>query len=493
MKVVYIGAGSFRFSFGLFRNFCAAGQVIPLEVWLVDIDEPLLETMRRYLARQARKAGVPLRIHATPDRRQALPGADIVYKSISIGQQASEWFDIFVPQQFGIPQNTGDTCGPGGLFRGLRCVPQVAAIARDMKELCPKAVLLNYTNPQATIVMGARRVDPDLQYIGLCHELFGGAGAVRKAATMLGKSIENWQDMDIEYGGINHYAWFTSIKYKGEDLYPLLRENVDKFIAGGDRVFNWYLMKKYGWFPYPGSRHVAEFMPEYYNAFNNVLHSKPPFKFPALRDVYMLDKARRGAYLGFKLMAGILGPWLVPKATKRGEKALDMTIDWKNNDPKHHVVNLPNKGYIPNLPEDAVVEIPGYFKDGKMVGVKVGPLPEVVANFVRPHAEQQFLTVDAALGNSPELVVKAMLHDPMNRFIEDDDAIEDLTYSMLYHEQEWLPPEWKEWIPKKEDLLKRKRYVDASDIKGVSRARKIKYPIDPRLEAKAFKCDAQPL
>nr|MDO8088089.1 hypothetical protein [Candidatus Sigynarchaeum springense] len=492
-KIAFIGAGSFRFSIGLFKNIIAANELFPFEVALLDIDAKSLDIMTRILNHMVKKAGAKVTVTSTLNRREAMENADFLYKSISVGIQKAEWFDIHVPYKFGIPQNTGDTCGPGGLFRGLRCVPQVAAIARDMKELCPKAVLLNYTNPQASIVMGARRVDPDLQYIGLCHELFGGAGAVRKAATMLGKSIDRWQDMDIEYGGINHYAWFTSIKHKDEDLYPLLRDNVDKFIAGGDHVFNWYLMKRHGWFPYPGSRHVAEFMPEYYNAFNNVLHSKPPFKFPALRDVFLLDKARRGAYWIFRRMAGVLGPWLVPAATKRGEKALDMTIDWKNNDPKHHVVNLPNKGYIPNLPEDCIVEIPGYFKDGKMIGVKVGPLPEVVANFVRPHAEQQFLTVDAALGNSPELVVKAMLHDPMNRFIEDDDAIEDLTYSMLYHEQEWLPPEWKEWIPKREDLLKRRRYVEASDIKGVSKARQIKYPVDPKIEAKAFKCDAQPL
>ncbi|NMC03957.1 MAG: hypothetical protein GYA24_02035, partial [Candidatus Lokiarchaeota archaeon] len=326
-----------------------------------------------------------------------------------------------------------------------------------------------------------------------CHELFGGAGSVRKAATQLGKSIESWTDMDIEYGGVNHFAWFTSIKYKDTDLYPLLRDNVDKFIASGDRSFNWFLMKKHGWFPYPGSRHVAEFMPAYYNVFNKDLHSKPPFKFPALRDVYWLDKARRGMYWVFRRMAGPLGPLLVPSATKRGEKALDMTIDWKNNDPRHHVVNLPNKGYIPNLPENAIVEIPGYFKDGKMAGVKVGSLPGDIADLVRPHAEQQFLTVDAALGNKPELIVKAMLHDPMNKFIEDDDAIEDLTYSMLFHEQAWLPPEWKEWIPTAEDLAKRKRHVEWNDIKTVSRARQVKYPVDPRIEAKAFKCDAQPL
>nr|MDO8109726.1 hypothetical protein [Candidatus Sigynarchaeota archaeon] len=481
-KVAYIGAGSFRFSIGLFRNFCAAKELFPMEVCLVDIDPKSLKTMTTILEKMVKKAKADVKVTSTTKQREALTNADFVYKSISVGIQESEWFDIHLPQKYGIPQNTGDTCGPGGLFRSLRCVPPVYSIAKDMQELCPKAVLLNYTNPQATIVMGARRVNSDLQYVGLCHELFGGMGTVKKALNQQGKRIPRWQDLDILYGGVNHYAWLTSVKYKGEELYPVLRNNVDVFMKPStmDHEFNWYLMKKHGYFPYPGSRHVAEFMPQYYNFFN---HDAKPFSITRLRNVDQVHKERTGAYFVFHLWEH---GWPVLGASKRGELAIEMTIDWKNNNPTPYVVNLPNKGYIPNLPEDAIVEIPGHFKDGKMVGERMIDFPNEIADLVRVHAEQQFLTVDAALGNSPENVIKAMKHDPMCQFIEDDDRIEDLTWNMLYYEQKWLPPEWKDWIPSIEELKRRKHWVDEKELKGKKQARINKYPVDARIKSKAF-------
>ncbi len=132
------------------------------------------------------------------------------------------------------------------------------------------------------------------------------------------------------------------------------------------------------------------------------------------------------------------------------------------------------------------MEVPGTFKGLAMQGIPVGPLPEPIASLVRTHAEQQSLTVDAGLGNSPEKVIKAMLHDPMNKFVEDDDRIEDLAWNMLYHEREWLPREWQEWIPKKEDIARRRHWVDEKELAGRDNARVCKYPVDPKVKAKAF-------
>jgi alpha-galactosidase len=451
-----------------------------MEVCLVDIDPASLALMTTILKKMVKKAKAQVTVTATTNQREALENANYVYKSISVGIQESEWIDIHVPQKYGIPQNTGDTCGPGGLFRGLRCIQAVSSIARDMKELCPKAVMLNYTNPQASIVMAARRIDPELQFIGLCHELFGGMGAVKSILNKQGKMIARWQDLDIVYGGINHFAWLKSIQYKGEDLYPLLKEHHGDFSRYHERGFNGYLLNKYGYFPYPGDRHVAEFMPEYYNYFN---HDSKPFGITRLRDVGLVHMERTGVYFVFHQWAKwapVLGP------TKHGELAMEMTLDCMHDKPTQYVCNIPNKGYIPNLPEDTIVEIPGFFKDGKLLGVDVGVMPEAIADLVRPHAEQQFLTVDAGLGNDPGLVIKAMQHDPMCKFIDDEDRIEDLTWNMLYHEQKWLPPEWQEWIPKKEDLVERKHWVDEKELVGKDNARKNKYPVDLAVQQKVI-------
>jgi alpha-galactosidase len=489
-KIAYIGAGSFRFSLGFFMDICRAKELMPMEIALCDTDAKSLDIMTKIMKRMVKKAatkiGADIIVNSSVDRSPVLENADFVYKSIAVGIQHSDWFDNYLPVKFGIMQNTGDTVGPGGLFRGLRTAPIGAAIAKDMKKLCPKAPLLNYTNPQATIVMAARTVAPDVQYIGLCHELFGGMKTVQKFANeKLGKSIPKWEFMDVEYGGVNHFAWITKVGYQGEDFYPKLREHAHNLVREkfGGRGFNFYLLEKYGYFPYPGSRHVAEFMFEYYNYFNNEIQA-PYWSFPVVRNVPQLDKARRGAYWGFRQMAR----WLpVPGPHHGGEKAMDMTIDWKFDNPTHHVVNIPNNGLIPELPSDSTVEVPAIFKGGKLTPVGTIHLPENVAELVRPHAEQHRFTVNAALGNDLETVRKAMRHDPMAAFIEDDDKLDALTDLMLYYEQEWLPAEWKDWIPKKEDLEKSKYWVAPKDLVVDGKEYlKVKFPPNPDLKKKAF-------
>lgn len=482
----YIGAGSFRFSLGFFQNIMNAKELFPLHVNLCDIDEKSLEIMGKIFGRMVKKANAEGKITYSLHKNyeEALVNADFVYKSISVGIQDAEWYDNYLPQKFGIPQNTGDTLGPGGIFRGFRTNHVAADIAKTMKKVCPKAPILNYTNPQSSIVMAARREAPGIEYIGLCHELFGGMGTLRAWYNeKFPTKVNRWEDFNISYGGINHFCWLIKFEYNNEDLYPSLRDDARKLTLSNfkNRGFNFHLLEKYGYYPYPGSRHVAEFMTDYYNYFNHKIQS-PYWRFPKLRDVKTLSKARKGAYLGFKLMANkLLG---VPGPRKEGERAMEMTIDYVKSNPTHHVVNLPNNGIIKNLPNDSIVEIPGRFKDGKMIpAVEPFELPKEVADLVRPYAEQTRYTVDAALGNSLELCVKAMKHDPMCRWIEDDEKIEALTKLMLYYEQQWLPESWKEWIPKKEELEKSKYWVSEKELKKIY---KVKFPPNPDLKKKAF-------
>ncbi|MBD3351797.1 MAG: hypothetical protein GF364_09960, partial [Candidatus Lokiarchaeota archaeon] len=453
-KIVYIGAGSFRFSIVLFMDICRAVELSPLEVWLVDIDKDSLDIMTRAFKKMTKKAkrrnGIEIKVYSTTDRKEALENADFVYKSISVGIQAAEWFDIYVPYKLGIPQNTGDTVGPGGLFRGLRTNRVCAEIAKDMKKLCPKAPLLSYTNPQSSIVMAARTAAPDIQFIGLCHELFGGMGTLKKFFKKYANiKVKNWEEFDIEYSGVNHFTWLTKIGLNGKDLYPIIKKNAHKMVLKKfkHRGFNFYLCEKYGYFSIPGSRHVAEFLPDYYNYFNHEIQC-PYWSFPTIRNVKQLDTMRYWAYKAYKLAAK---GWIVPKPRNSGERAIDMTIDWHESlsgkNTIQHVVNIPNNGTVPELPEDCIVEVPATFKNGIITPAKTIHLPKTVADLVRPHAEQHRMTVNAALGNDLDLVVKAMLHDPMANWIEDDDRLEYLTKLMLFYEQKWLPEEWQEWIP----------------------------------------------
>ena len=154
VKIAYIGAGSFRFSTEFFNDMVimSGNNSIPLEVGLCDINANSLNIMEKFFSKiieTNNKYNSDIKISSSVNRRDVLENADFVYKSISVGIQESEEYDVYLPLKLGIPQNTGDTVGPGGIFRGLRVIPVVAEIVRDMKELCPKAPLLNYTNPQS--------------------------------------------------------------------------------------------------------------------------------------------------------------------------------------------------------------------------------------------------------------------------------------------------------------------------------------------------------
>jgi alpha-galactosidase/6-phospho-beta-glucosidase family protein len=499
-KLAYVGAGSFRFSIGFFRNIVNATELLPMEVALCDIDARSLSLMTRIFkrmvsvgARRKHYKESDILVTSSTDRKVVLENADFVYKSISVGLQAAEWFDVYLPLKFGIPQNTGDTVGPGGLFRGLRGAPACAAIAKDMKKLCPKAPLLNYTNPVSSCTLAARTVATDVQFIGLCHELFEGMKLLRRFYNeRLQKHIRHWRDMDVEYAGVNHFGWVTKIEYNGEDLYPVLRKNAHQLVLdrfrGRDAAngFNFYLLEKTGCFPYPGARHVAEFLPDYYNAFNHEKQNQCPYwSFPTIRSVWRVHSERRIMYSVFHLWANGIIPVLGPR--KEGEWAMEMTIDWRRNRPAEYVVNIPNKGTVPELPENCIIEVPGYFEDGVLHPLKKIHVPKKVADYLNPHCEQQGLTVKAALGNDPDLIFKAMLHDPMNRWIEDEQAIKSLTKLMLFYEQNWLPKEWKEWIPKKEELKESKYWVSPGELSTKGNAFLVKKFL-PRseLKSKAF-------
>lgn len=491
MKIVYIGAGSFRFSYGLFRNFCALSKIIPLDIWLVDIDEPLLAVMTRFLKKIIKKHKLQdnIIVHMTPNRREAFEGADIVVKSISIGKQDSEWFDIYVPQKFGIPQNTGDTVGPGGIFRTLRTIPVVVDIVQDMADLCPNALLFNYTNPQSTITYAARKFFPQIESIGICHELFEGMKALHKLLGKLGKkNIPKWENIEIKYSGVNHFAWLTSCEYQGEDLYPLIRENAK--IAGKlvGRELNFYLLEKYGYYNYVEARHVAEFIPEFYNFFNRFQIHKS-YKITKLRNVAFIRWERKAAIWFYRQISRGLMP--CPSPTTKGERVIEMAVDglqskagaFTNDPPRYHPINIPNteQKIVSNLPEGSILESTGYFKDGHVKAISVGSMPNEIADIIKLHIDNTSKSVEAAISGNLDVLLKALLADPMCNFIEDEDAVEDMMRNMLYYQREWLP-KFKESIPNLEDLKKLKHFVTKKDLQKKKQAIKVKW--EPRIELK---------
>jgi alpha-galactosidase len=505
MKIVFIGAGSFRFTYDLLRNLAAFSRIIPIEVWLVDIDAPLLETVTRIFKRISTKAGLSqnLHIHSSTDRDEALEGADTVIISISIGKQASEFIDIHIPYKFGIPHTTGDTCGPGGIMRAMRSIPEIIAIIKDIGKLCPDALVLNYTNPMSFITLAANQAVPRVVTTGICHELLAGMPVVHELFKKAGiKDIPRWESLDIEHSGINHFAWLLSIKHNGNDLYPVLKENAEMGIKGSKRPASFMLMKRYGYFPYPGSRHVLEFMPEYYNFFNAEAVWKAYNKslirniqsliqyegIPKLRSVKLLERQRKTVIAGFKAVAAGLFP--APGPTFKGERVVEMIADRMASRAglqsetlrRYHPVNVLNTGktVVTNLPENCAVETAGWFENGIIETKKGTVLPEALLALIKPFAENQQRVVDAAITGDIEKLYEAFVNDPVCAFIEDEDAIRDMVLNMLHYEKQWLP-QFRENLEK---AGRQRRTITSEDI-DASKLKTVKYPPGPRISAKA--------
>ena len=489
-KIVFIGAGSFRFTIPCAMNILDfAKSFHPVELWLVDIDLQALKTMCAAIRQMIYMHKSDIKLHLATERRKALIDADIVLISISVGIQNTEWFDIHIPLKFGIPQNTGDTVGPGGMIRGIRTIPTMIAFMKDIVELCPNATVLNYTNPQGFLMLAVFQAAPKIQSVGLCHELFYvNTKRFGRFLNLCGVDPSKNGKFKFKYGGLNHFSWVTEISYNGEDLYPKMREHANFAYTSGKyhRPYNYYLLKKYGYFCYVEDRHVAEFIPHYYNYFN---YAEAPFGIVKLRNVHNIAKQRRAVYGLIKWASHNWSRWFIKlliKPTDGNEKALLMVKDKLRNLPKHHVCNVLNNGTIPNLPDNCVIEIPCYFKDDKLLPSKIGELPKPINDLVLPHAKNQQLIVDAAISGDPDDFLKALLADPMCQFIgNDDEKIECMMKNLLYYERDWLP-NFSESIPTYSDLKKLRYFVDKKELSSKAKSRMIKYAPELSIGAKSW-------
>jgi len=476
-KIVYIGAGSFRFTVPCMLNLLDfAKDFYPIELWFVDIDAQALALMTQLARLMVRYQKKDIKIFSTTDRCKALPNADYVLISISVGIQYSEWFDIFIPLKFGIPQNTGDTVGPGGIFRALRTIPVIIEIIKDVKKLCPYATVLNYTNPQGTIMLGLLQAAPDIQAIGLCHEFFYiGSKKFARFLKFCGINTLNSRSYRLEYGGLNHFSWITKIEYNGIDIYPYMREKAAFAYKNGNfgRSFNYYLLNKYNYFCYVGDRHIAEFIPQYYNFFN---YKDKPFGIK-LRNVNRLHFYRTMVFNLINWAIKSRNHWIIKffmRPMEGGEKAMLMVKDKERKKSNHHVCNILNKTTIPSLPENCVVEIPGYFKDNKIQAVRVGALPPRINDLVKIHAQNQQLIVNAAISGKIEDLLKTLLNDPMCQYIQDNEKIENMMYNILYYEKKWLPL-YSESIPSYNELKSMEFYVEKQELSNFKNAKLEKY------------------
>jgi len=254
-KIVLIGAGSS--SFGLF-SLCDAVNTPALRgsnLVLVDIDAKKLRVMRKLADLMNKKTGARLKIEHTVDRKEALPGAKFIVMSIAVDRMNRWRMDWEIPFKHGIRQVIGENGGPGGLAHTLRNVPIFMEICRDIEDLCPDALLINYTNPLSRLCLAISRYSR-VKVVGLCHEL-------KNQLPKLSEILEVGSDeLDAMSAGLNHFAWILDLRFKsrGEDAYPLLREKLRSYNPSFQPLCR-ELFDKFGLYPCTDDNHVGEYVP----------------------------------------------------------------------------------------------------------------------------------------------------------------------------------------------------------------------------------------
>ncbi len=257
LKIVYIGAGSAVFGLKALASILRAERLRGVELQLVDIDEPGLDSMTRLAEVMNREWGAQAKIHSTTDRRKALPGADFVIVSVQVGPREEVWeLDWKIPLRHGVRQPYAENSGPGAFAHTARNLPLLIAIARDMEDLCPDAWYLNFVNPLIRLTWAVSRFSK-IKVVGLCHQLLWGyAMAMAVLADRYNVEIppgfnvhtsyENkpflgpvmdagYQHLDLKAAGINHFSWLYEIhdRSTGEDLYPVLRNTMARGLPEG--------------------------------------------------------------------------------------------------------------------------------------------------------------------------------------------------------------------------------------------------------------------
>ena len=428
-RIVLVGAGSVEFTRNLLGDMLSSPALRTSQIALHDIDPDRLVTAERMARWTADALGAEPTISAHLDRREALVGADFVVNTIQVGGARATHTDFDVPARFGLRYTIADTVGVGGVFRGLRTIPVVLGIARDMEDICPGAWLLNYTNPLAVLVRAVSEAT-SIRVVGLCHSVFW---TVDRLAGYLGLSRT---EVDAATAGLNHHAFILRLEHRGRDLYPDLRAFVDAGRTPNDDLVRAELFGRLGFYPTESSEHHAEYNPWYIGKHDASGDAVERFHVPIGE---YLDRVSRNLneYAETKRKLDVGEPFEIERS---GEYAATIVEAMTTGETARIVANAMNDGsLIPNLDADACVEVPGLVDGLGVHPVAMGRLPVHLAAYVRGAVDMQALTVRAALDRDRAAIGHAVMTDPI---VQNHLTLADtgrLTDEMIEAEAEWLP------------------------------------------------------
>lgn len=395
-KIVFIGASSMSFGLSMLRDVFSSDELRGSTLTLVGRNPQTLAKMTDVARLLNAKAGAGLIIEQTTDRRAAFDGAGFVVNAAAIDRNRLWKLDFDVPRKYGIRHTLGENGGPGGLFFTLRTLPMIFDFVRDMEELCPNAMFLNFSNPESRIVMAIGRYSK-IRCIGLCHGIYGSRNHV---ADIMGMPHEH---VDVWGAGLNHFQCLLHIRDSrtGEDLYPRLRAAEASYDPASSPLTR-RLFRAFGYWLTCGDGHLGEYMAYGWEA------GEEGYDFAGderwrVEFAKILDDALSGS-------APVPDYWFEPSG-ERGAAVIAGVVHNQKRFLESGIVY--NQGTIPNLPAELAVEVPVLVDAAGVHPISLGPLPDPIAKLMAVQANVQQLAVEAAMRGSKELALQALLIDPV--------------------------------------------------------------------------------
>jgi len=425
-KFTFIGAGSLGFTRGLARDILSFPAFQDAEICLMDIHEGRLGYSKRAIEKLIAAGKYPATVTATTDRREALKNADGVLITILQGGVDVWRHDIEIPKKYGVDINVGDTRGPSGVFRFLRTAPVMLDIIRDVEQLCPNAIVLNYTNPMAMLCAYLQRMSK-VTISGLCHSV---QGTAHMLAEWLGA-----KDNEYTYtcAGINHQAFYLDFRVSGQDVRPKLRDVVANTpeILNAEPVRN-EMFLQLGYYPTESSGHNSEYLPWFRKRQDLIdkycIHGtnwNPGEHAFILKEYLKADETWEANFKEFLDSDDI-------DLERGGEYASNIfNALFGDGEPFMFNGNQINNGLISNLPPLACVETPVLATPAGLQNIHIGDLPDNLAVLVSLSAQIEKLAVDAVIEGDPWKVFQANLFDPLSAAVLSMQEIKNMTQEML--------------------------------------------------------------
>jgi len=433
-KICLVGAGSTVFAQNILGDVLSNPAVSDYVISLFDIDPERLRTSEIVARRicEALKLG-NVRVEATLDRRAALKGSDFVILMMQVGgYKPATVTDFDVPKRYGLRQTIADTLGIGGIFRGLRTIPVLEEICRDMEDVCPDALLMQYVNPMAINCWAIRKIAPSIRTIGLCH-------SVQHTAAHLAQCLgEDIADINYVSAGINHVAFFLRYEKQladgsREDLYPRLKALAAEGRVPPDDRVRFDVLKRLGYFVTESSEHFSEYTSWYIKDGRNDLIES--LNIP-------LDEYIRRCEVQ-------IAEWQELRRDLEGDKPIEVCRSNEyaagiihaavTGEPALVYGNVPNNGLIENLPDTCVVEVPCHVDRNGIQPIRIGRIPPQLAAVMNLSISVQGLTVEAALTKKRERIYQAALLDPHTSAELSPDQIWKLVDELIEAHGDLLP------------------------------------------------------